>query len=67
MFAIKGIDHLNLNVKSLKLSKEFYKKVFDLDEKESGKSKLCNNYSIIGKKMDFISVSTKVLKIPSRL
>ena len=53
MFAIKGIDHLNLNVKSLKLSKEFYKKVFDLDEKESGKSRLGNNYSIIGKKNGF--------------
>lgn len=53
MFDIKGIDHLNLNVKNLKLSKDFYKKVFDLDEKESGKSSLGNEYSIIGKKDGF--------------
>ncbi|TNE98660.1 MAG: VOC family protein [Deltaproteobacteria bacterium] len=53
MFDIRGIDHLNLNVKNLELSKDFYKKLFDLDEKESGTSSLGNKYSIIGKKDGF--------------
>lgn len=68
MFDIKGIDHLNLNVRSLDLSKDFYKKLFDLDEKESGTSSLGNKYVIIGKKDGFylcLYESIKTEEVPA--
>ncbi|MCO4792218.1 MAG: VOC family protein [Bacteriovoracaceae bacterium] len=68
MFNIIGIDHLNLNVKNLDNSKVFYKQVFDLDEKENGKSSTGNPYSIIGKKNGFylcLYESIKTEEVPS--
>ena len=49
MFKVKGIDHLNMNVKSFKESKEFYSKYFGMEVLESDISKMTNNpYLIIG-------------------
>lgn len=43
------IDHINFNVSNLNQSVEFYKKIFGLEEKESGTSNASGNkYKIIG-------------------
>jgi len=34
MFKVKGIDHINLNVKSLEKAKDFYEKFFGFEVKE---------------------------------
>lgn len=43
------IDHINFNVSNLNQSVDFYKKIFGLEEKESGTSNASGNeYKIIG-------------------
>lgn len=53
MLKIRGIDHLNLNVKNLDETVSFYHTLFGLEVKESGKSSRGNPYAIIGKKDAF--------------
>ena len=49
MFNFKGIDHINMRVKSLEKSFEFYKKVFGFEIKEKGFSQISQrDYWIIG-------------------
>ena len=48
MFKISGIDHINMYVKDLDKTVNFYKKFFDFEVKEEGFHKV--PYKIIGKK-----------------
>ncbi len=49
MFNFNGIDHLNIKVKDLKESIEFYQKVFGFEVKEEGVSPMSGlKFSIIG-------------------
>jgi catechol 2,3-dioxygenase-like lactoylglutathione lyase family enzyme len=49
MLNIKGIDHINMNVKNLAKSIEFYEKMFGFEVKESGVSPMSGNkFAIIG-------------------
>jgi catechol 2,3-dioxygenase-like lactoylglutathione lyase family enzyme len=49
MLNINGIDHLNLFVKNLENSKQFYKDLFGFEIHESGISAKGYPYAIIGK------------------
>jgi catechol 2,3-dioxygenase-like lactoylglutathione lyase family enzyme len=51
--SIGHIDHLNLSVKSLKDSVQFYSKLFGLKVKEEGHSSAGNPYVIIGSPNSF--------------
>lgn len=49
MLAINGVDHINMNVKNLKNSLEFYQRLFKNTEiKEAGTNGFGNPYSILG-------------------
>lgn len=50
MIKLHHIDHININVKNLKETVQFYKKFFDFDVLEEGKSNFSGGaYAIIGK------------------
>lgn len=50
MLNFKGIDHINMNVKSLNESISFYQKLFGFEVKEEGTSGMSGSaYAIIGK------------------
>lgn len=49
MLNIKSVDHINLNVKNLEESVQWYNTVFGLVVKEEGVSNSGNPYKIIGK------------------
>lgn len=45
---IKAIDHINMTVKNLRESIDWYEKVFGLEVKEEGRSNSGNDYAIVG-------------------
>ena len=50
MLNFNGIDHINMNVKNLKESIEFYRKIFQFEIKEEGHSAMSGSpFAIIGK------------------
>lgn len=49
MLNIQSVDHLNLNVKNLQISVDFYSKHFGMSVKEEGIATRGNPYKIIGK------------------
>ena len=48
MLNFKGYDHININVKNLESSVEFYQKVFGFEVKEQGENGFGKPYKIIG-------------------
>lgn len=63
MLNIKGLDHLNISVKSLTQTVNWYEDLFGFEVKETGLSSEGNPYKIIGKSGVFYMALYEVPKI----
>jgi len=56
MIEVNGIDHINISVKNIDRSLEFYKNTFDFDLKEGGVNSSGRRYAIAGKSSKILFV-----------